>query len=124
MSFDLCVFYSDEPLTYEQGRDQYWRLIEGDWEPAETHARVDAFRAELTGKYPEVDETEESKADSCPWSCAFDRIGLYTIIPIRWDCVNRMVPIVKGLARNYELVCLDPQKRVIHLPGGLSMRSR
>jgi hypothetical protein len=116
LSFDLCIVHLNDALTYEQARDLYWRLCDGDWAPAESIPAVALFYGELTALYPEIDETPESEISACPWTCRHDKSGKHVIVAIRWDRVEEVVPVVKRLAKKYGLACLDPQNQLIDLP--------
>src|ERR1017187_6406166 len=122
MSFDLGVWYSDEPLTDEDAGDLYVKLCEQRWIPVEESAAVDAFYAELTSRYPEIDSIPEEELENCPWSCAHDRSGLHVLMAITWSRCVEIAPVVLKVAARHGLVCYDPQESKVHLPSHLKPR--
>jgi hypothetical protein len=122
MSFDLGVWYSDTPLTDEDAGDLYVKLCEETWIPIEENAAVDAFYADLTSRYPEIDAISEEELENCPWSCAHDRSGLHVLMAITWSRCAEIAPVVLNLAATHGLVCYDPQESKVHLPSHLKPR--
>src|SRR5258707_68183 len=98
MSFDLGVWQSDSHLTDEEAGDLYVKLCEQSWIPIEENPAVQAFYAELTSRYPEIDTVPEEEVDECPWSCAHDRSGLHVLVAMVWSRCAEVTPVVLELA--------------------------
>ena len=88
MSFDLGVWYPQKRLTDEEAGALYGNLCESRIDGVTPHPAVDAFYAELTARYPEIDTIPEDRIDDhdyCPWSCAPDRSPGHVIMPCVWS---------------------------------------
>jgi hypothetical protein len=62
----------------------------------------------------------EDELDACPWACGLDVGGGHVLMAIRPEMSEKVVPLVRVLAAQYELICFDPQAGKVHLPPRLS----
>jgi hypothetical protein len=111
MSFDLAVWSENRLITTEQAQAKYERICAGAV-PAGSPELTD-FVAQLTQRYPQIDDVNEDELDECPWSCEFDLSEGHCIMNLRWDAVESVVPEIVALARAHRLVCYDPQNEQI-----------
>ncbi|MEW2354622.1 hypothetical protein [Spirillospora sp. NPDC029432] len=125
MSFDLCVWRENRPITAAQALRTYWWLC-GDESMAdadesefgvERDERVDAFHGELLAAYPALEGLETAEADASPWSMTPGHIpGLYVIMMMGYSDAPDVAPAVVELAMRHGLVCYDPQVTRVHNP--------
>ncbi|MFI0351099.1 hypothetical protein [Actinomadura sp. 9N407] len=136
MSFDLCVWREDRPITAAQALRTYWwlcgdeRLTDADEAEfgVEQDERVDAFHSELLRAYPPLEGLETAEADASPWSMTPSHLsGHYVIMMMGFSDAPDVTPVVVELAMRHGLVCYDPQVMRVHNPpdivntGGLRM---
>jgi hypothetical protein len=113
MSFDLGVWHTPKRLTDEEAGLLYVALCELDNQGLPPHPAVDAFYAELTARYPEIDTVADDRIDDhdyCPWSCALDRSPGHVIMPCVWSQAENVERFVHQLARKHGLAVYDPQQ--------------
>jgi len=127
MSFDLAVWHTEQPLTYEQASDIYLRLCE-EWPYlGGGNAAVQSFYEELIQHWPEIDSIPEEKVgdfDVSPWSCALDHSGMAVIMACVWPQASEVAEYVTALARKHGLLLFDPQARRVILPEHLTPTKR
>lgn len=121
MSYDFCVFYTIEPLTHDDAGELYQALVGAEVpSTVEPSPPIAAFLAELTGRYPDIDDVAESEVANNPWAGGFE-VGqghvAMTIRPARAPEVGRLVV---ELAARHGLVCFDPQEgEIVAAPPGI-----
>lgn len=126
MSYDLCVFLADSPLTDDDAGERYQALVGVDGIVMdELNPAVAAFLADLKARHPDIDEVPESEVADNPWSGGFD-VGhdhvAMTIRPARAPEIN---PFVLELATRHGLVCFDPQDGgIVAAPPGIRVTER
>jgi hypothetical protein len=121
MSYDLGVWYPEKRIEYKEAGQLYVRLCDGDTSGVVPHPAIDAFYAELTAKYPEIDTVPEEKIDDhddCPWSCKLDRSPGHVIMSCVWPKATDVHDLVASLARKHGLALYDPQSDVVIYPDG------
>lgn len=121
MSFDLGVWHPTKRLTHEQAGKLYATLCESQTDGVTPHPAVDAFYAELTARYPEIDTVPDDRIDDreyCPWSCALDRSPGHVIMPCVWSQAENVQRFVTQLAHKYGLAVYDPQQARVSYPDG------
>lgn len=120
MSYDLCLWYTDQPLEDEEAGRIYAQLVENEQsEDAHPSDRIAPLAKELQARWPDPPPGRE---DDSPWSAPVDVSPshlLVSIMPSRlWD----VWPILGELARQNELVMYDPQQQCVFLPPRLSQK--
>jgi hypothetical protein len=114
VSYDIAVWEGDRPANDKAALVAYnemWARYENGDEPAS--GRILNFIAELTARYPDLDDLPNDEVDDSPWasgSLREDVIGpfvYFTLVPSK---VDEMVPFIVEAARRHELVCFDPQQ--------------
>lgn len=121
MSFDLGVWYPQKRISNQQASELYGRLCDGDTSGVVPHAEIDAFYAELTARYPEIDTIPEEKVgdfDYCPWNCSLDRSPAHVIMSCVWSQATNVAEFVESLARKHGLAIFDPQSDKVFYPDG------
>jgi hypothetical protein len=122
MSFDLGVWYSDNPLTNQEAADIYLKLCEGQPILTGGHRAVEAFYSELTSRWQEIDTVPDDRVgdfDFCPWSCALDKRDIHVVMSCVWPKADEVAAFVSELALKHSLVLFDPQEGIVHLPPNL-----
>lgn len=118
MSFDLGVWHTARRLTDSEGQELYTALCRSQTDGVVPHPAVDAFYAELTARYPEIDTVPDDRIDDheyCPWSCRLDRSPGHVIMPCVWSQAGNVARFVTHLAKKHGLTIYDPQSaRVFH----------
>lgn len=120
MSFDLCFWHEDYPITTKQAIQVYEQLCEEDYAIVKPHQNITLFLQDLTQIYPPCDTYPEEKVDDCPWSCEWNLSPGSVILCMSWSHAEAMRPLLLHMARRYELVCFDPQETELHLPPSLN----
>lgn len=117
MSFDLCVLSAKRPLTREEAAEAYSRLAD-DTNAAvlEADERIGLFLAEITARWPQIDDVPEEDEDECPWSVEFDQSPAHIISCIRWDRAERVYRVYVEMAMRHGLYVYDPQEDELHSP--------
>jgi len=113
MSFDLAVWRSDGFLGNEEAGEIYRRLCGSDTISCDDDLQINAFYAEVTGRYPEIDTVPEDYVDGSPWACALDRSGRHVLMAIVPSRASELVAVVAALARKHQLLCFDPQNGIV-----------
>jgi hypothetical protein len=119
MSCDFGVWFPHRRLSNREAIELYHRLCEGDISGVQPHPAVDAFYAELTAKYPEIDTVPEDRIgdyDYCPWNCALDRSPAHVIMTCVWPKADYVGRFVDEIARKHGLAVFDPQSERITSP--------
>jgi hypothetical protein len=83
------------------------------------HPAVDAFYAELTARYPEIDATAKEDDDGayhCPWSSAMKRSGGHVIMSCVWPRAEYMGTLIASLAAKHGLALYNPQTLQVKYP--------
>lgn len=133
MSFDLAVWYSPGPVTYQQAYATYLLLCGAEdadettpW--PELHESVEAFYRDLTERYPTHDALgdDEAAQAACPWmddpypDDRFLRANGWArdhvIVHIAWPRAGEMRSVVGDVAFKHGLVMLDPQNETVQHP--------
>lgn len=125
MSFDLCVWREEHPITGAQALRTYWWMC-GDEKVAdcdevgsrvEQDERVDAFHNELLSVYPPLEALEAAAPDASPWSMTPHHVsGLSVIMMMGFADAAEVVPVITEMALRHGLVCFDPQGMRVHNP--------
>jgi hypothetical protein len=118
--FYLGVWKSATAISDEEGVAQYLALSDERSVASGFDEQVYAFYSILTLRYPEVEMVPEDELDACPWACGLDVGGGHVLMAIRPEMSEKVVPLVRVLAAQYELICFDPQAGKVHLPPRLS----
>jgi predicted nucleic acid-binding protein len=121
MSFDLAVWYPEKRIDNDEARKLYVRLCDSDTSGVVANPAIDAFYAELTARYPEIEAIPEEKLgdhDYCPWSCKLDRSSGHMIMPCVWPKATDVYRLVESLARKHGLAIYDPQSDAVIYPDG------
>lgn len=119
MSCDFAVWFPDRRLSNQEAAARYSSLCDGDTSGVSAHPAVDAFYAELTARYPEIDTVPDERIDDhdfCPWSCALDRSSGHVVMSCVWSQAGNVERFVRELARKHGLAVFDPQSGKIHAP--------
>ena len=119
MSCDFGVWFPHRRLSNREAIELYHRLCEGDISGVQPHPAVDAFYAELTAKYPEIDTVPEDRIgdyDYCPWNCALDRSPAHVIMTCVWPKADYVGRFADELVRKHGLAVFDPQSERITSP--------
>ena len=115
------MWYSQTRIRYEEARELYNRLCDGDTSGVAPHPAIDAFYAELTAKHPEIDTIPKEKIDDhdyCPWSCKIDHSPGHVIMSCVWPKATYVGQLVENLARKHGLAVYDPQSDAVTYPDG------
>jgi hypothetical protein len=121
MSFDLGVWYTARRLTHDEANSLYTAPSDTLTNLVTPHPAVDAFYAELTARYPEIDTVPDDRIDDhdyCPWSCALDRSPGQLLMSCVWPQSENVERFVRGLASKYGLAVYNPQQGRVSYPGG------
>jgi hypothetical protein len=113
VSFDLGAWRTKRRLTDEEAGALYVALCESRIEGVVPDPAVDAFYAELTTRYPEIDIIPDERIDDhdyCPWSCALDRSPGHVIMACVWSQAENVQRVVHELAAKHGLAVYDPQQ--------------
>ena len=116
MSYDFAVWYASRPITCQEAEQIYGRLCDEDLTAVEPNPRIADFLADLTARYPEIDNCDDEDLDECPWSNAFDRSEGHVIICMCFSRTTEVLPFVEELASEHGLVYFDPQTLVVLYP--------
>jgi hypothetical protein len=119
MRFYLGVWKSATAISDDEAAAQYLALSDEQSVESEFDDQVYAFYSRLTRQYPEVEMVAEDELDACPWACGLDVAGDHVIMAIQPEMSEKVIPLVRVLAAQYELVCFDPQVGKVHLPARL-----
>jgi hypothetical protein len=114
MSFNLAVWEGPRPGTNADALAEFERLyaeyMEG--ESVAPTARVKAFIAAITAKYPDLVDLPDDQVDDGVWSdgpLINNASGPLFYFGIVWSRVEEVAPFVAEVARSEGLVCFDPQ---------------
>ncbi|MDH5559011.1 MAG: hypothetical protein OEZ03_16815, partial [Alphaproteobacteria bacterium] len=126
MSYDLCVFYTTEPLTDDDAGERYQALAGVDGILMdEMIPAVAAFLADLKTRYPDIDDVAEGEVADNPWSGGFDVGQGHVAMTIRPARAPEVAPFVVELATRHGLVCFDPQDGgIVAAPPGIRVFER
>jgi hypothetical protein len=119
MSCDYAVWYPHTRLSDAQASELYKQLCAGITGGVQAHPAVDAFYAELTARYPPIDDTSKADADHeylCPWSGPFIKSGGHVIMSCLWPRAEYMGTLITSLAAKHGLALYDPQTLRIKYP--------
>jgi hypothetical protein len=116
MSYDLGVWYASRPITLKEAEDFYDRILDDDLTEFEPHPGVQAFLAELTSRYPQINDWNDDDIDNCLWSIAFDQSVHYVILCMVYSRTKELIPFIENLAAKNDLVCYDPQSSRVKYP--------
>ncbi|MFI6294519.1 hypothetical protein ACIBEJ_23210 [Nonomuraea sp. NPDC050790] len=115
MSFDLAVWFEDEPITPLRATAKFldWCEAPGEDSPPGARAEVAAFVDDLTARYPDL--TADNYAGS-PWAepltVAEDIVLASAVFPRAAEVCRT----VFELAGRHGLVVFDPQSGSVHAP--------
>ena len=124
MSYDLAVSYPHERRSDAESDDLYAGLCEETADSPKPHPAVDAFYAELTARYPEIDTVPDDKIDDsdyCPWSGTLDRSPGHVIMTCVWSKADDVDSLVRQLAQKNGLALYDPQAGTVTYPESASV---
>jgi hypothetical protein len=120
MSFDLAVISLEQAIDLVEAGNIYAELCDGNYEILGPSAKIDAFYAELIGKYPDIDNYSDDEVDKCPWSVEIDISDGAVVMCMVWSRVDEVAPYVINLAARHDLSCYDPQNEKLYLSPSLS----
>lgn len=80
--------------------------------------RIEAFVADITARWPQIDDMPEEDVDECPWNVAFDQSPGHVISAIAWSRVEEVVPVFVETAHRHGLLVFDPQADALYAPEG------
>ncbi|MEU5876051.1 hypothetical protein [Spirillospora sp. NPDC047279] len=119
MSFDLCVWREEHPVTAEQALLKYrWLMGAEEWSGPEPEMfpdeRVGTFHAEILNVYPPLNDVAEGES---PWSMdPFEMPDNYVSLCMGFSEAQNASPTIIELAMRHGLVCFDPQVSRVHNP--------
>jgi hypothetical protein len=116
MSYDLLILNTAKRLTHAAAVDLFGRLCMQDFTDLLPTPRIDVFYDELTGMYPEIDETAPEDLDRCPWSCAIERSPGHLHLQCVWSRADEIDLEVRSLAARHGLAVFDPQQVAVTYP--------
>ena len=119
MSFDLGVWHTPHRLSDQEAASLYVALCDSQRDGVTPHPAVDAFYAELTVRYPEIDTVPDDLIDDldhCPWSCALDVSPGHVLMPCVWSQAETVERFVRQLARKHGLAVFNPQEGRVYYP--------
>ncbi|QVQ50914.1 hypothetical protein J4H86_18905 [Spiractinospora alimapuensis] len=125
MSFDLCVWRENQPVTAARAlRTHRWlcddqRVGDPDWAELSivADARVDRFHRELMGVYPPLEELGTQAVEASPWSMTpRHEHGLFAVMTMGFAHATAVAPVIVEMALRHGLVCFDPRQGEIHNP--------
>ncbi len=122
MSCDLAVWHYDRRLSEKEALQRYTTLSEDPASLAGKSEAVDAFYAELTAKYPEINAAPEPPEGISPWSCPIDKTGSALVMAFVWPRANEVSDFVIALAKKHGLVVNDPQSERTIYPDAADVR--
>lgn len=110
LSYDLAVWQGTAPSSDREGGETHERLYEeyldsGSRVPA--REAIAAFVAALTARWPDT-----GAGDDSPWAAAplmRGASGPYIYIALAWASAEAVSAFVAETARDFGLVCFDPQ---------------
>ncbi|MFF5211268.1 hypothetical protein [Streptosporangium sp. NPDC000396] len=94
MSFELAVWHEPKPITKERAESVFQALRRGEPGAAEPHPGVAAF----AGRLPEAEQISPAHA----------------VVTVELERADEVSGKVFALARECELVCYDPQRKLVH----------
>ena len=113
MSFDLGVWQSNEALTAAEASRIYGSFCHSEI-PArvvQDSPAVEAFYADLIGKWPET-----GNRDLSPWAGPLHHSGSCVLMSCFWPKAESVYPFVAELAARHGLVLFDPQSEEVYSP--------
>jgi hypothetical protein len=120
MSFDLFVWDPPGTVSDDQVRACYERVAAGEEGESDgavgESERINAFFAELTSKYPLLDDLGEDVANDSPWSDGPHRADRWVTMLIRFSAPETVATLIEKLARVHGLLLLDPQDGSVYRP--------
>lgn len=116
MSYDLAVIDGDEPVTVAQA---HARLDRGAPPSPVPTPRLAAFVAELSRRYPSIDDVPERDLDRCPWSNGFEIEGDLVWLNVQWSRAQEVARHVAKVAEQTGVMIYDPQEDRVILPSRL-----
>jgi len=119
MSFDLAVISLEKEIGSEEAANIYAELCDANYEILGPSTKIDAFYADLIGKYPDIDSYSDEEVDECPWSVEIDVSDGAVVMCIVWSRVDEVAPYVLKLAATHDLSCYDPQDDKLYLSPSL-----
>ena len=114
MSFDLGIWHRKGPFTKDEAAGIYQALCRGDRSVVDASPNVTAFFAELTARYPDMNDYALEKIDDCPWNCSFDKSDGHVMLNIAWSRVEEVMPFVSELIAKHKLIAYDPQENQLY----------
>lgn len=113
MSYDVAVWVGERPAddaaaaaTY----DELWARYED--AAVEPDPRILAYIADLTARYPDLDDLDDDHLDDSPWadSPLVDNVmGPFFYFSMTYPGADEALPFVAATAAAHGLVCFDPQ---------------
>jgi hypothetical protein len=119
MSCDYGVWFPHKRLSDAQAGELYKQLCDGVMVGVQAHPAVQAFYAELTARYPEIDDLSEEDVDDksrCPWSSVMSRSQGHVIMSCVWPRAEYVGALVASLAAKHGLAFYDPQTLRVKYP--------
>ena len=121
MSFDLCVWREEQPITANQAKEVYLYLqdagepgVELDVRP---DARVGTFYTELMERHPALETLGIKEGEASPWSMTPFETQESVTMCMGYRESDTVAPEIIELAGKHGLVCYNPQKYRVHNPG-------
>jgi hypothetical protein len=119
LSFDLAAFSGTRPLTRERVVDAYVRLSDDPdgWKVLlEADPAVEAFVAEISARWPQIDDVPNDEVDDCPWNVAFDQSTAHVSSAIAFSRADEVAPVYIDAAVRHGLYVYDPQDDKVYAP--------
>ncbi|MFI6498237.1 hypothetical protein [Nonomuraea typhae] len=116
MSFDLAVWFEDEPITPLRATAKFLDWCESTAEAVEApRAEVAAFLDDLTARYPDL--TADNYAAS-PWAEPLTVADGTVLASAVFPRAAEVCRTVLDLAERHGLIVFDPQSGTLHTPSG------
>ena len=77
---------------------------------------MDAFVAEITARWPQIDDVPDDEVDECPWNVQFDQSPAHVASTIAWSRAEEIHPVYIETARRHGLYVYDPQDDRVYEP--------
>ena len=117
-SYEILIWKSSSKVTETEAAVLYQRFKSGDdLSKSLVHSPdLEAFLDELTSEYPQLDKIPDEQFDELKWEYIMEISDNLLYVPIKWECVEEVKPLIKRLANKYELNCYDPQIPLLYKP--------
>jgi hypothetical protein len=115
MSYDLGFWHEDHLISAQEADVIYGQLCEGNDQIVKAYP-VGYFLEEVAQRYPPIGAYADETVDDCPWNCGWAIGQGSVVVCIAWSRADELTPFLGELAGKHNLVCYNPQQRVVYLP--------